>query len=417
MVYKSEMLTDEMLTDELKLIIDYLTDFNKIKTIRNFNHIGVLSGVSGILVVLLDIYKNKPSPDLKSKIQSVFDKILEILHSSDSLMITYCDGLAGLGILLSKMIKSDFYVIKDDDFNTVNDILNQIDEIAEEEIIGFVLQENFDFLHGLVGLGFYFVERENEIIISRIVEYLRKKATITESEVYWVKYDQYHNHTSVIDLGVAHGNASVILLLTKIGNRFGIDVKELIYGNIKFYLNNLQNLNENVISFYPTVLIHSKYLEESIQPSNSRLAWCYGDLGSLYILFLVAKELNLEKESSVFLERLLFVSKRNKETDDYEMDAAFCHGSSGIATIFYKLSQLTNLQEFMDAAYYWLRDTLDSKNTEENKIKELGYSFPIKDSEEHNISLLEGATGLIYCYGKFLSYDCSLTDEFLLLKI
>lgn len=364
------------------------------------------------------------NPDLvsKDKIIDYLLKTFDIIDKNSIIMSTYCDGIAGYGFFLMKLNQSNTLEQDNDDDNEIrtqiDEILTQTDEVLEEQIGIFISHDNCDMLHGLVGLGIYFLERNNFEQVNRIITYLKETSFRKGNQVYWKKYDKYRNYTTVIDMGTAHGNASIMFFLSKAISKQATDqnVTELIKGNIHFYLQNEQIFDEDINTFFPTFIKAEDFDQNILKKENSRLAWCYGDLGALYTMLITAVQVDDAELYTIIVSKLRHVAKRKFETEGFTIDAGFCHGTSGISMIFENIYDITGEKEFSEAAHYWIEETLKHKYSSEIRIEKIGYSFLIKDTEnEQNFSLLEGLTGVLCSYKHFL-FKNSLTQESLLLK-
>lgn len=334
-------------------------------------------------------------------------------------MSTYCDGLAGYGFFLLKLKQSNVFSGDAEVLIQIDDILEQIDEVLEEQVVIFFEQDSYDILHGAVGLGLYFLERDKLDLVNQLVDKLIETSYIKDDgQVFWKKYDKYRLHTTVIDMGNAHGNSSILYFLSKILTKSPTDerITNLVKGNINFYLKNTQVLNQEVCSYFPTLINASDFDNNTHKPTNSRLAWCYGDLGALYTLLIVAIQIDEMEVYHDVVDKLEKVADRRVETESFEIDSGFCHGSSGMAVIFNNIYKHTGKEIFLEASRYWTEETLKQKFKEPNSIISVGYSFPIKDTDEHNFSLLEGFTGVLFCYLNFLFEDVPFTEETLFLK-
>jgi len=94
-------------------------------------------------------------------------------------------------------------------------------------------------------------------------------------------------------------------------------------------------------------------------PADSRLAWCYGDLGigaALYQAGVLADNPKWKAEALKVLKHS--ASRRDLEVNSV-FDASVCHGAAGVAHIFNRMFQYTREEEFKDATLYWLKQTMD----------------------------------------------------------
>ena len=93
-------------------------------------------------------------------------------------------------------------------------------------------------------------------------------------------------------------------------------------------------------------------------PHRSRLAWCYGDLGVATALLEAGNTLNDSSVRDIAIQVLLYSAKRRDIKANYVNDFCLCHGSVGIAQIFRSHGIALELEELLDAAAYWEKDTL-----------------------------------------------------------
>lgn len=417
------MKLDRIVKNEVIEILDFIQDWDNISKSRNSNHLGLLSGLTGILLVLLDCYNSSPRLIGKQKIREYLNRTFDIIEKSESLMCTYCDGLAGYGCFLIKLKQSEIFRSgKKEDLELliqIDELLNEADEILENQIDVFMSYDERDILHGLIGLGIYFLERGNYKLVDKIIDYLKENSFREGDQVFWKKYDKHKTLKTVIDMGTAHGNSSVLYFLSKVLSRNPTNekVKKLIKENLNFHLKNVQTLNETIYSYFPTIIDANDFENKTYVAKNSRLGWCYGDLGVFNTILnaaIVTDEIEIIND---VVNKLENVAKRRLEIETSVSDAGFCHGTSGNSIIFKNIYNLTGKNIFLDASEYWIEETLKFKLKEINQAFKIGYSFPIVDSDEQNFSLLEGLCGVLFCYFSYIAKNQTLTEETLFLKL
>lgn len=402
---------------ELNKLLLHNLDWDQIKDNRFSNGIGIFSGLTGSLPILFDLYQKEHSLVNKEKIIFIVKKIFENIEKYEIISPTYCDGLTGLGFILLKLINNGFFKKGEDDeiLEYIHDLLLQLDEILTDQLHKFLSYDEFDILHGSMGLGIYFLERNIFENVMLIIDKFDIEAYKIKDEVHWKKYDKYQTHDTVIDMGQAHGNAAILFFLVKASKKIKDQkIFNLINGSINFHLNNFNEPINGEKCFYPTFIKAEDFDKGKLDYKISRLAWCYGDLGVLNTLLLTIKELKLD--INLIADKLNVLFTRRYESEFFIVDNGFCHGASGIAAILDKMNDVLNLDNCKNASEYWYNYLIDTKEeTEKNTI--LGYDFSILDSEEQNHSLLEGVFGLIYSYARFLYGEMPITEEVLLLKL
>lgn len=402
--------------NELNTLLEYNLNWENIKDNRFSNGIGILSGLTGAIPVLFDLYKKNHNLVDKEKIIFLIKKIFENIENDEILSPTYCDGLAGIGFIVLKLKSNNFFKAGEDDeiVEFIDDLLLQLDEILSDQLHNFLSYDEFDILHGSMGLGMYFLERDLKQNVSLIIEKLYDEAYFKEDEIHWKKYDKYQTHTTVIDMGQAHGNAAVLFFLMKASKKIENEkLSNLIKGSLNFYINNFNAPIKGKKCFYPSLIKADEYEANNLDFNVSRLAWCYGDLGVLNTLLLTIKELNLDFD--LIANKLEVLFERRYENEFFVIDNGFCHGTSGIGAILDRMNEIINSDNCKIASEYWYQYLFNSKdNSNESYI--LGYDFSIADSEEQNLSLLEGVFGLIYSYSRLLYGEMPITEEALLIK-
>lgn len=424
---KIDINVEKVIKQEIFDISKFLLDWDNIKDNRNANHIGLLAGLPGVILTLYENHIISPTGILKPQnheLRKYILKTFEIIEDKEYISPTYCDGLAGYGVFLLKLKNNNFLDKNDTELhNQINEILEDIDDVLAEQLNIFYKNDNLDILHGLLGLGLYFIERESQTNVIEVINILNKKKCRTqEGDIYWKKYDAYDSYDTILDMGNAHGMGANIFFLTKVLSKeifltddLKIIVTDLIDNSISFYLKNVQKISKEINCYFPLKINSDKFEKNIVTPSNSRLGWCYGDLAVLYTLLMASIKIEKKEYERIIIEKLLFVANRKYENEKQIIDAGFCHGTSGIALLFLNIYHLTKNEVFWECANYWLKLTINKKDvTQLNGY--VDYDFIINNSSEKNISILEGLTGVLACYLKFLNSETRIVEELLMIK-
>ncbi len=201
-----------------------------------------------------------------------------------------------------------------------------------------------------------------------------------------------------INLGLAHGIPSILLLLSQelisdrrepISSR-SEPISErsesitLVAKGVEFLLSTKLDKSTNG-SVFPHRIVDGK----PDQPG--RLAWCYGDPGVGQALWQIGANCGRSDWQEEGLEILRRAAKRTDARANRVYDACLCHGTAGLALLFYKLGMLTGHEELLDAAAHWMRATLDHGL---NSGGSAGYLYLTTGNRYvSNFSLLEGISG------------------------
>jgi lantibiotic modifying enzyme len=281
--------------------------------------------------------------------------------------------------------------------------LSEIDEFIASAIDQAFEAHNWDPLHGMTGLGIYFLERNKETndkeFLEKIVDQLSLMRTDAGEYKVWITpgYGKYSNDN--YNFGMAHGMPGVLSFLAQVYVR-GIkqqEIKEMIFSCMPFLL---QHEYENdAEGCFPCSIEIEKEHREQIQ--GSRLAWCYGDLCMANALVHCGRALHENSWKIKGINLALKTTKRNFESAGC-MDAPFCHGTTGLAHQYQRFYQLTGNEVFKYAVNNWVDLTM--KHYYRPGEGAGGYSFRCLNEETNlfeyvpQYGLLEGSAGIALVY-------------------
>lgn len=387
------------LDHELSIICEYLINHK-----FNDNEYGLMGGKCGSIIFFFEMYSySKEKLYLEHAIQ-----LLESVYSSFNYIEVsphFSYGLTGFGSTLNYINKN--FIDIDTDL-----VFSDLDEFLYLEGKKSILSSNFDFLHGSIGLGIFFLEKPNNKYYNKLLELLidrlYKEAIITQDgSVKWVFKDL--NGTYSYNLGLSHGIPSVLVFLTKCYNLNLNSDKclRLIKGSVDFILGT-KNDHNVVGSYFPYAIPLN-----GVNSTKSRLGWCYGDLGVCIALWSVSSIPLFSFLKNFVIEILKFNTSRITEISTNIEDASFCHGSSGVAYIYHDFYLKTRNEEFLDFAQTWLFKSIKYK-----KSFETGTQYFYLENEIGRIDpgLLEGLSGIGLSYLSYLKKEKGSWDKVLLLS-
>jgi tetratricopeptide (TPR) repeat protein len=340
--------------------------------------------------------------------------VLEERLSNKDFIFTHCGGLAGIGWLYEYLSQRKII-----DYDT-NVLLEEFDGCLEKELIRFLCQGNYDFLHGGVGVALYFIKRalkknESVLVLNRFLKDLEKIGDKQQDGfIKWLSLLNADTFQQGYNISLSHGMASIAALLSKLYNIEGIDKKRtvmLLRGIVQYIL--AQEINKDKYGSYFTNFA----LESMHDIFKSRLAWCYGDLGIASVLYQAGKTLQENAWIEKALEILTFTAtQRRNLQDNYVSDACLCHGTSGIEHIFYRMWWNTKLPQFKDAADYWFEQTLKMARFEDGLAGFKTWQTPKYGGWVNVYGLLEGISGIGLAMLSYITETEPTWDECLLLS-
>jgi len=351
--------------------------------------IGLLGGISG--VALFQFYYSRYfNQDASSEVlKECFERINNGYNN-----LTYCNGIAGFGWLLDHLDQENFIEHLNDD------LLKEFDEDIYKFMIYSFDIKLYDFLQGAIGSAFYFLNRfkrtkskklKNDYK-DKLFKFIQLLIEISEKEdINKVKWNCEHfsREKQGYNLSLAHGIPGIIGFLTKL---YKIDIfkaktENLLKKAIKYLISH-QNTGTEAFSLFPNWVY-----ENGDATGNSRLAWCYGDLGIGITLWNASKELNDKSLKDTALIILKHASKRKIPQVTWVNDIFICHGAYGNAQIFNRIYKETRDSVFKDAAEFWIQIGLSLSGYE--YVNEDYMEWRIKDvSSISQVSILNGSAGI-----------------------
>ena len=135
------------------------------------------------------------------------------------------------------------------------------------------------------------------------------------------------------NISLSHGMSSIAAFLIQLFKlNFAKDrTVNLLTGTVNYILDQITYSKES-LSYFP---VFSK--ESSPGNRNSRLGWCYGDLGIAHILWQAAIVLKNKELENVSMQILRYNTNRRDLKENAIKDAGLCHGSAGVSYIFWNL--------------------------------------------------------------------------------
>ncbi|WP_299891339.1 lanthionine synthetase C family protein [uncultured Lacinutrix sp.] len=373
-----------------------LEEINEIlsQNYKEVEDIGVLTGSTGI--ALFHFYYSK------LKRQEINTDIgMEIISESISKINegynipTFCKGIAGAAWTI-ELSKEEGFIDIDSDA-----LLSSLDGYLENSL-SIEAQYNFyDFLHGVIGIGYYFLKRylntesvklkaNYKKLLLKIIKQLREAAQIDGGTAKWESNLIFEEKLRGYNLSLSHGISSIINFLTRLSEHsdFKVITLPLLQKAINYVLQN-ENNSVTIFSCFPDWITVNNEKSES-----ARLAWCYGDLGVAISLWKAGKVL----VNTELCDKALTILKHTTKCVDAKeariMDAGLCHGAYGVIHIYNYMYKETQEIIFKKAAQHWLEIAINMAIPEQGYAgygKWHGGPNPGWDPE---VNLLEGISGI-----------------------
>lgn len=367
-------------------------------------NVSLLGGKCGIAIALF-LYDEYAEEELAyDKAVNLLNDVLEEVQNV-ALSFRLSDGLAGIGWGLNYLLKKEFL---DEE---IEEMLEMIDQVLLKYLPYFEGDEEFkyDYLHGLFGLLLYFSERSTkaaEDAIQRTLALLKKHAiSDEEGGLKWLSISPL-DQTACYNFSLSHGMSSIIALLTKLirQEKFNTeDNRAILNGACQYIMGHCYE--EPTQHFFPNIVLAKPSENQNKKPS--RLAWCYGDLGTTYTLLKAARAMN----EQALEEQALYILKKSTERREVEAnlvnDAGVCHGAFGIALIYHHLYQTEKADCFKQATQYWIEIGLTMDQHDQGLA---GYSKYSTDGWQAEYGFLEGIAGILMVMLELLDEEAKVSN-------
>lgn len=375
-----------------------------LQTLDDIPGAGLYGGKSGVGIYFS--YLNKVQPDdrynaiINQLISDSFESINEDVSSP-----SYSFGITGILWTL--------HHLKVEGLIDADDYFEELIPFIGEQMLAYANNSNFDYLHGAVGIGFYLLHFENEVTdmyLHKLVQLLMEKGI---SEPHTIKWESNFNaeNQKNFNLSLSHGISSMIIFFSKLIKRnpsYSHEVKDLLKKSLNYLLSQKNDRNGKFVSLYP----NEGELKRG--PQNSRLSWCYGDLGIAASFWQAGQLLREEKWKEEALHIMHHASKRKDLKLNQVADAGVCHGTAGIAHLFNRFYWETKDQVFKDTADYWIKETLKMARFEDGLAGYKAWQGEKGWMNQHGI--LEGIAGIGLVLLSYLSNEEPSWDRSFLLS-
>ncbi|MBC9797628.1 lanthionine synthetase C family protein [Sinomicrobium weinanense] len=399
---------EELLHAKLKEISHILREKYK-----ESDQTGVLAGTSGIALFQFHYSKFLDTDEFADIGAEILTDGIERINNGYGFP-TYCSGLAGTGWVVDHLEQQDFMDAESDE------LLAELDHYLHGVMVSDIKEGNYDFLHGALGYGFYFLKRYGNTRsaglkeryknhLYELIGLLSELAETDGDKIKWLSVLNRETGEKGYNLSLSHGMSSIVNFLSRLYKHdiFRTQVHPLLKGGVAYILSH-KNEDSSVMSLFPAWVKEGEDYDRT-----SRLAWCYGDPGVGVSLWQASKSLEDTGLGQTAVEILKHATRRTAPESSMVRDAGLCHGSFGNAQIFNRMYAETGEEAFREAAAFWLSDGL------EKAVYEDGYAgfkqWRGQDREwRGELTLLEGIAGIGLSIISHLSGDNSW-DECLMI--
>lgn len=347
--------------------------------------ISLMSGMAGEILFLAYYSRQFPNLRLYDEIEIRLESIFQSINRGQD-NPTFAKGVSGINWMIEHLHKNNFIEFE------IETLYESSDEYLLEYMMNFIYSNNYDFLHGGIGIANYFTNRntkKTKKYLEHFIDALFQKVTHHENSMSFLSKV---NHNGVLinvyNFSLSHGMTSILSFLDKCISKLEMKGKSkiIIDGLLNFY-----NQNKNDISLYNSY--YPSWFNDLVDQKNSRISWCYGDLSIAHILLNFKSDELKGKYYDHAIDLINNTLNRDKPYIESINDSAICHGSSGLTLLYKDFYEITNDIKYLNKSQYWLNHCLnDDKHVDGMCGYKMYHGSTIGWSNE--TGLLEGISGI-----------------------
>lgn len=328
--------------------------------------VSLMSGLTGIALFFFyagrataNAAYTKTGADL---VDQVFDRLNRVEALNTKRMHSLCTGLCGIAFTMFHLRKYGFIDL------AFEEEFSMLDEYLAEQARTDYKKGVSDFLHGPMGVYYYFLQRYPQEPLGRYLDGMTADflahARHNEQGLRIRNMVLEEVHENEYDLGLAHGMAGNILIFSK-GEERGYQHPQLqtIISDALKYVKSMQRDQKGPLanSLFPSSVDETYALDHDVNQNNyqSRLAWCYGDLNLAWMFIKLGKQYGAAELYERGVAIGLDTAARNAYRDHLVGDIFFCHGSSGVSYFYRRLYEESGVPAFERASDHWMDHTLE----------------------------------------------------------
>lgn len=352
---------------------------------------GLLTGCSGVALFYAYYYRLTGKRKHLLALHRIILKVIQTMGEKE-MSWSHCSGISGIAWCIKHLIDNGFVE------EGMDDIFSELDEHLFSFMKEALSSGHYDFLHEGLGVILYFLSKlpdsSAQSYLEEAVTGLEKQAVVNQFGTCWkdnfTQKGKTLGHAHVYNLGLAHGVPSVISVLTLLYQK-NISISRtlpLIKDAIKWMMSTRNEPGDNCLSLYPTIVSTNN---KAIGNKQSRLGWCYGDLGIAVTLWNAGTRLQNEdykREARKIFDHTQ--TWRDKENGSIR-DACLCHGAMGISHMFRRVYLETGDAAYATTAERWLQEALAMATWKDGPA---GFKNLVEQGYQNSYNLLEGIAGI-----------------------
>lgn len=307
--------------------------------------LGLLSGKMGIIYfssLYQILFPNLQQRKILNRYTNSF--LDQLTNGVDS--FTFCNGLSGILEGLKNM--NEIAALNLDYSDLERNYTPFLKNYAKYSILNY----NYDFLHGALGIIKYF--NKDPKFINEVLALFEKTAKKRDNTYKWNSWVGVERKIGC-NISLSHGISSIVAVLSRLNcASINFEVRDRIIERACNYICTQEIDFHKYGCYFPSISC-----EGQSEITRSRMAWCYGDLGIAVALWEAGKVVNNKAWKSKAIEIFTFSSQRRSQKDTMVQDAELCHGSASLVMMFDYMFRETGEELFRETRNFWVKKTIE----------------------------------------------------------
>lgn len=367
------------------------------KEIPVYDEVTLSHGLPAICLLFSELSNAFPEEEWDVKAHELLIRLKDDIECGKVRDLSMFSGYAGIGLCIESLSKNGTRYER-----LMKSINKIISETFEKYIEGlnkakYCFMRDYDIISGVSGILSYTLN-QNELasINEEIKNYLifRCQDISLGKEIvpgfYIPQENQFLEEDKKIfkngnfNLGMAHGIPGILISLCKIYSRKREGKTEEA---IRKCADFLEMFLEKTEMRWGAYVSFETYLEGKIKSVATRDAWCYGTPGVSYALYIAGVVIKEKRYKDMAIRAMLSVTKNLQGI----YSPTFCHGFAGVAYIFLRFYEMTNIKEFQIFAKFLKNEIWKYYN----ETYPVGFRNIENSQNTDQIGLLSGVSGVL----------------------
>jgi len=336
-----------------------LDKINKLLATQSTKNDSFFKGKLGLAFYYYHLYKATEQPDLKLEAESLLEQVMSDINAHNPGLIgpVLSIGGAGLGYAVHFMHREGFLE------PASGIVFHELDRYLFNTAASLIAEDNIDFLHGALGIVYYFAEKQHtqpdtRHYLDALVEKICRKAVEEESGCWFRTSLMKMDERQMVNFSLAHGMCGILLVLLSAYENSGCKelIAKTVNEGIRFILKHKMDVDfaNHEYSFFPFIVGPD---DKEISALN-RMAWCYGDLNEVLLFYRAGRLFN--DDNLIRMADLIGMqcTMRRDALSTLVTGSDFYYGTAGLAQFCRTLYRETQHNTYKEVYEYWIERTI-----------------------------------------------------------